>query len=252
MSPEKIASVPMKLIRLQPDSKLPPPGVSWKNGVSADPLIHAKWLDDGNNLGMPPEENNRVVLDFDGVDHQGGREVATDFYRKYVDLGTFIVETANDNIHFHFSGKTQTRKVIQNGEIVGDIKGNGYVVWIGSQIQGKFYRLLRDGPLQPFPEHLFPIAEKENRKTEPIREDDPIRRLIRAREWMKKREGKEDGNGRGLQMIKTCRALFKMFGLTEEQVWPLILEFNERCIPPYTEKQLRHKIADSQKGESYV
>jgi hypothetical protein len=122
------------------------------------------------------------------------------------------------------------------------------VVWIGSQIRGKVYRLIRDGPpLQPFPEHLFPIDEKETTQ-QPIDENDPVRRLIRARKWILKREGKEDGNGRGLQMIKTCRALRVQVGLTEDQMWPLILEFNERNFPHYTEKQLRHKIEDSKKG----
>ena len=239
----------MKLIRLENDSKTPPLGKSWKRGISDDPEEHARWLAEGYNVGLPLEENGRVVLDFDGVNHIGGRDLAREFCKKYRDLCTNIVETAAGNIHFHFSGKTKTRKILnENGKEIGDIKGNGYVVWVGSQIQGKFYRLLQEGPLQPFPEHLYPIIEKEDNR-QPIDENDPIRRLKRAMAWMKKREGGEDGNGRGLRMIKTCRALFKKFGLTEDQAMPLILEFNERaCVPPYTDKELRHKLDDAKKG----
>ena len=231
------------LIPLSPGCKAPLAGESWKDRISSEPQQHRRWLDEGLNLGMPLEVNNRSVLDFDGVNHENGRQLARAFYRKHPDLCTCIVETAAGNIHFHFEGSTKTRKIYKHGKEIGDIKGNGYVVWIGSSIRGKVYRLIKDGPLQPFPEHLFPIAEKRHSGLARIDEDDPVRRIMRAREWMKKREGKEDGNGRGLQMIKTCRALFQMFGLTEEQVWPLILEFNERCVPPYTEKQLRHKMA---------
>lgn len=239
----------MKLTQLDRDSKIPPKGRSWKRGMTDDPEQHAHWLAEGYNVGLPLEENNRSVLDFDGLNHENGREFAREFYRRHQDLCTYIVETAAGNIHFHFKGKTKTRKILdEQGEEIGDIKGNGYVVWVGSQIEGKLYRLLREGPLQPFPEHLFPIVEKTRERIETNLDEDPLHRLRRAMAWMAKREGKEDGNGRGLQMIKTCRALFEFFGLTEDQALPLIVEFNKRCVPPYTDKQLRHKIEDAQKG----
>lgn len=238
----------MKRIPLAAGSKKPLGGEDWHNRMSADPAEHQKWLDQGLNIGLPLKENNRVVLDWDGEEHKGGRDLARAFYKQYSELCTFIVETAAGNIHFHFSGSTKTRKIYENGKEVGDIKGSGYVVWVGSVIKGKVYRIIREGPLQPFPEHLFPIPERSV-QAKHIDENDPVRRVLRARAWLKKRDVKEDGNGRGLQTIKTCRALFGMFGLTEEQVWPLMLEYNERCcVPPYTEKQLSHKILDAQKG----
>lgn len=153
------------------------------------------------------------------------------------------VETRR-GLHGHFSGETQGSKFDD-----GDIKTgpNAYVVYPPSVVDGWHYKFITNGQLLPFPEELFP--RKEAAQKEPINEVDPIRRLIRARAWLAKREPKEDGNGRGLQTIKTCRALFRMFGLTEAEVWALMLEFNEtKCIPPYTMKQLSHKILDSQKG----
>ena len=241
----------MKLIPLAHGSKSPLAGEDWHDRISDDPAEHARWLAEGFNVGCPLEENGRSVLDFDGEDHIGGRELAREFYEKYSQLCTCIVETSAGNIHFHFQGKTKTRKLLnESGKEIGDIKGNGYVLWEGSRIKGKVYRILRDGPLPPVSEldKIYLIIEKENNRPA-IDEDDPMRRLKRAMAWMKKREGGEDGSGRGLRMIKTCRALFKMFGLTEDQALPLILEFNERaCVPPYTEKQLRHKIEDAQKG----
>jgi hypothetical protein len=36
--------------------------------------------------------------------------------------------------------------------------------------------------------------------------------------------------------------LVQKFGLTIEQAWPLMLEFNERCQPPWSTKELVHKL----------
>lgn len=35
------------------------------------------------------------------------------------------------------------------------------------------------------------------------------------------------------------------FDLTEEEAWPIMLKYNERCEPPWSEKELRHKLADA-------
>ena len=247
----------MNLFPLAKNSKVPLPGHGSFSLITDDEEIHKKWLQDGFNLGMPLRENHRVVADFDGLNHENGIVYAREFYQRYKEIfgepPHVIVRTPSNGIHFHFEGISKTRAILdQNGNKIGDVKASGYVLWIRSQVKGNVYRLIQDGALQPFPEELFPRKEVDEKvdveKTRVVNERDPVRRIVRARAWMKHREGKEDGNGRGLQMIKTCRALFRMFELTEEQVWPLILEYNERCIPPYTLDQLKHKITDSQKG----
>jgi hypothetical protein len=239
--------VNLNLLPLAANSKCPAYATDWRKLVTDNQREHERWLRERLNIGLPVKENRRVVVDFDGPKHVGGRELARKFYRKYRELCSCIVETAAGNIHFHFEGETKTRKIMDGDVEVGDVKGSGYVVWVGSIINGKLYRLLRDDGLQPFPEHLFPIRERTRAQIETL-DEDPVRRVLRARAWIAKREKKKDGDGRGLQTIKTCRALFQMFGLTEAQVWPLILEYNERCcIPPYSLQQLRHKIEDAQK-----
>jgi hypothetical protein len=40
------------------------------------------------------------------------------------------------------------------------------------------------------------------------------------------------------------------FGLTLEQAWPLFLEWNEQCEPPWSEKELLHKLQDAIKQRS--
>lgn len=212
-------------LELARNSKVPRRKGPWK--LSTEPPQ--------GNIGLTLE--GRSVVDFD--DKEAGRQ----FYREHPELCTVIVETRR-GAHFHFTGETKGRKFES-----GDIKSGptSYVVMPPSVVDGWEYRFVREGELLPFPEELFPIVEKTREVTQNLISD-PMQNLKRAMAWMKKREGGEDGNGRGLRMIKTCRALFEKFGLTEDQALPLILEFNEReCKPPYTDKELKHKIRDSQK-----
>lgn len=227
-------------LRLRRNSKEPdlPKGGRFDDASTDDADEYEDWLFNGFNLGLRLGE--RTVVDFDE------KETAREFWKKHRDLCTVTVETRR-GLHAHFRGETQGRKI---GKIDLKTGPNSYVVIPPSVVDDWRYRYITNGALLPFPAELFPIVEStRNALRVPIDENDPVRRVIRARAWLAKREPKEDGSGRGLQTIKTCRALFKMFGLTEEQVWPLMLEFSERCcIPPYTTAQLAHKIRDAQKG----
>jgi hypothetical protein len=184
---------------------------------------------------MPLLENGRVVVDFDE------KEPAREFYREHRELCTVIVETRR-GVHFHFSGKTATRKFEH-----GDIKGNGFVVYPPSSVDGHKYVFVRQGELVPFPEELFP--RKEIRlSNEPITEVDVLRRITRARAWLLKADPAVWGEHGGTKMFYCCCKLFQMFGLTMDQAWPLILEYNERAVPPFSEPELVHKLEDAAKA----
>ena len=45
--------------------------------------------------------------------------------------------------------------------------------------------------------------------------------------------------------FKVAVALCHGFGLNEEEAWPILLKYNKRCKPPWTEKELRHKLKDA-------
>lgn len=104
-------------------------------------------LPDGN-VGLTLED--RTVLDFDNK--QEGRN----FYQLHSERCTVIVETRR-GVHFHFAGETQARKFQH-----GDIKSgpHAYVVIPPSIVGGWHYRWVREGELQPFPVHLFPLEQK--------------------------------------------------------------------------------------------
>ena len=226
----------MKLIPLAHNSKSPLKGDDWHNRISDDPDEHAHWSAQGYNRGMPLEENNRSVIDFD--DKEAGRE----FYRKHKELCTVMVETRR-GVHFHFAGKTATRKFEH-----GDIKGNGYVMWVGSQVNGWIYRLIETGPLQPFPEHLFPIERKEvNREAEP----DGVLRVRRAEEYGKQVFAIAGSNGHNTTFRLVC--FYRDIGLTEGEAYLVLERWNEtNTDPKWTPKEMTHKVKSAyrQKGGS--
>ncbi|MBS0207529.1 MAG: DUF3987 domain-containing protein [Planctomycetes bacterium] len=53
-------------------------------------------------------------------------------------------------------------------------------------------------------------------------------------------------NGHNTTFRAAC-ALVVGFGLTPEQAYPLLVEWNGRCQPPWNEKELRHKLASADK-----
>ncbi len=223
----------MKLIPLAENSKSPLAGEDWHNRISDDPAEHARWLAEGLNVGLPLD--GRSVVDFDDKD------AAREFYRKHKELCTVMVETRR-GVHFHFAGSTKTRKFEY-----GDIKGNGYVVYPPSQVRGWIYRLIETGPLQPFPEHLFPIVEKEVTQRE--KEPDGLLRVRRAEEYGKLVFAVSGSGGHNTTFRFVC--FMRDIGLTDGEVLLVLREWNKtNATPPWTEKELSHKIrsAFKQKG----
>lgn len=77
----------------------------------------------------------------------------------------------------------------------------------------------------------------------------PIDLTERARRYVGKMPAAVSGGGGHNATFHVACVLVQGFGLSPEQAFPLIAEFNQRCDPPWTEKDLWHKLrgADSPK-----
>lgn len=53
------------------------------------------------------------------------------------------------------------------------------------------------------------------------------------------------GAGGHDQTFSAAVALVHGFGLTESDAWPILLEYNRRCTPPWSEAELRHKLTSA-------
>jgi hypothetical protein len=230
----------MYLIELLPDSKQPPAG-RWN--ISNDPAVHAKWLKERKDMGLMMTENKRVVLDFDGPGHKGGKELAREFFKKYRELLSVIVETPSGGIHFHFSGETQTRKILDaEGREIGDVKGSGYVKWIGT-VRGKAYRVLQYGPLQAFPEHLFP-AKPASGPAVPGKTSMQSGKINNIRAYISKIPSISGQHGHDAAFRVAC--VLRDAGFSEVDALAEMTDWNVTCAqPPWSVRELAKKVKDA-------
>jgi hypothetical protein len=68
--------------------------------------------------------------------------------------------------------------------------------------------------------------------------------LDRARAYVAKCPPAISGAGGHDQTFAVACALVK-FGLSPADAWRLLLEYNGRCVPPWTERELQHKLQDA-------
>jgi hypothetical protein len=75
--------------------------------------------------------------------------------------------------------------------------------------------------------------------------------LRRAWAWVACVEGAVSGQGGHNKTFRVCCKLThgppRGFGLCFAQAWPILLVWNETCEPPWTEKELTHKLEDALK-----
>lgn len=67
----------------------------------------------------------------------------------------------------------------------------------------------------------------------------------RARAYLATIEGAVSGQRGHDRTMRVAGVLIQKFGLTLDQAWPLFLEWNERCEPQWSEKELLHKLQDA-------
>ncbi|MFO0966152.1 MAG: bifunctional DNA primase/polymerase [Gemmataceae bacterium] len=111
------------------------------------------------------------------------------------------------------------------------------------------YRWLGDG-LRPASE--LPVAKigwtRERRQrvaADIILDDHPDMLTRRARGYLACIEGAISGHGGHNRTFRVACVLVQKFGLTIEQALPLFRLWNQTCEPPWSEKELLHKLQDA-------
>jgi hypothetical protein len=77
--------------------------------------------------------------------------------------------------------------------------------------------------------------------------DEGDRAVRRARAYIATIEGAISGQGGHNRTFRVACLLRKRFGLTFAQAWPLFKEWNEQCEPPWSDRDLAHKLDDAGK-----
>jgi archaellum biogenesis ATPase FlaH len=76
--------------------------------------------------------------------------------------------------------------------------------------------------------------------------------IERARRYLTKMPGAVSGQHGHDRTFHAACVLVKGFGLSEDQALPLMMEWGETCQPPWKERDIRHKLADSAKQSGEV
>jgi hypothetical protein len=78
-----------------------------------------------------------------------------------------------------------------------------------------------------------------------VKADAPGDPVARARAYVAKRSASVSGQGGHIALWRVALDLVRGFALTVEQARPLIEDFNRRCEPPWSDKELSHKLNDA-------
>ena len=143
-----------------------------------------------------------------------------------------------------------------NARIALDVRGQGgYAIAPGSlHLDGSRYQATEPWTRETLSQlpALDPALVAPPRAT-------PSRRLVgyvgdcanlaeRARGWLAKRPGAVEGNGGDEWTFITAAYLLNDFALQEDVAWSLLLEWNQTCQPPWSERELRVKFESARKS----
>ncbi len=74
----------------------------------------------------------------------------------------------------------------------------------------------------------------------------------RARKYIAQMPPAISGSGGHAATFAVARRLVADFGLDDADAWDLLCEHNSRCVPPWSERELRHKLASARKARVAV
>lgn len=218
-------------------------------GASADPAIVLAWWEryPAANIGLMMGAG-MVALDVDS--YRGGDATLAAIVAEHGELPTTPrARTGSGGWHMFFAvdREVRFRKLGQGLEVIGD--GN-YVVAPPSRTTGPYERVTPpDMPLAWAPAWIYPPARIEvAAPAVALPADDRL--LTRARAYLAAMPHAISGSGGHAATFRAALAMVHGFGLSLDDALLLLIEdYNPRCLPPWTEKELRHKIASAAKAD---
>lgn len=217
------------------DGKSPATEHGFHDATTNEEQINEWWTEDPNyNVAISPGQVGWTVVDVDPG------AAALDF-----ETATYTVRTPRGGTHHYYSGaapSTQS-KVAEHVDTRGI---GGYVLIPPSIVNGKPYEVIHDTELAPLPEV---VTERTRRADSPAKAatdtlDDPGN-VARARSLVSAYVRAGDvaiegcgGDGRTYRLAAEIQNL----GLSEEACFEVIQPWNEKCVPPWSDSELRVKI----------
>jgi len=211
---------------------------AWPERASADAAMIESWLGHNqHNYGVVCDQV--AVIDTDTVE-------LTRWWEENMPPTPWRVRTPRGGRHFYYRSVPGLRNAVKAHQC-WDVRagGRGYVVGSGSVVDGKAYELLgvETLDLPPFDPAWLPVELVEGAALPSVAR--PARGRIRDLRSYIRRIISVQGE-RGSDACFRVACVLRDEGKTPEEALEYMLEWNQRCaIPPWTVKELIHKIRDS-------
>jgi len=238
---------------LNPRSKAPATS-NGHHGASKDEAQIRAWFSDGDfNIGVAVKPSGLVVLDVDVSDGKGGAKSLEDIASNLTD--TTVASTGSGGAHLIFqrTSDAQARRKIRFLDGL-DLLGDGYFITAPSvHPNGGIYRWIRMAPIAPLPAFLASFYTDPSPETlensprldlgegsgyPPASENV----LQSARQRLLRHGPAVSGKGGDQHTFEVGAILFRDYGLSAEEAWPLALEWNRTCQPSWSEIELAEKL----------
>jgi hypothetical protein len=238
------------VIALRPGTKIP--AVSWREWrtrrASHDQLD--QWLrrEPECNLAIVCGASGVVVLDADSIEAEERiKGYATPMTARTPRGGRHAYFRAPESVPLH------PRTRIEGLPL--DLRaGASFVVVAPSRSQTRETtwswngEVLSSDQLPPIDPEWFPVAPVDSTSFHfQIHEHRPERRIRRAAAYLVTIEGAVSGNRGHDKTLYAAASLIQKFGLSVPESWPLFLQYNARCLPPWTERELFRKLKEAER-----
>jgi hypothetical protein len=231
------------------------PRVRYKQWSTRDPeTIAAHWRkypDDNVAIYTGAEDAPTLVIDVDTKKGKDGNDALLALELEGFNLpDTRTVETPTGGKHLYLR---VSRPLKQGANVLGpgvDTRSRGgFVVAPGSTIDGKAYEWTNAGaPLLPAPDWLIgrcgvPRERSDGDASLPAHVD-PERAMGAALEYLKTAPLAIEGAG-GDETTYRVACGVKDRGISEADALAVLVEWNDRCLPPWSHEELAQKVANA-------
>jgi hypothetical protein len=235
------------------DCKAPgkhPIGSSWQKRACRD-LDAARDVfgrHDGN-VGIYLGGSGFVVLDFDG---EAGLRTRDALLVDDMLPDTLTARSGSGGEHriYRFAAWHKQDEVSDRRVGVGwDVKRSGqFLVAPSRHPTGGLYEWIDESSIAELPDVLFERIRKLSAPAPASSRPPGVDMTRRARAYIERMPPAISGSGGHDATFAVARKLVQDFGLSEADAWAVLVEYNARCQPPWSDRELRHKLTEAVKA----
>lgn len=252
-----LAARGFRVFPLQPYGKKPAIGQFNELATTDRAQINEWWkINPVYNIGVATTD--MVVAD---VDTKKGEHALENYIKLGGHYDTFVVRTASGGIHAYFEGPN-SKQGVNILPSVDTRSSGGYVVGPGSYLDPERandatvrfagrYTIAVDKPLTWVPVQLELKLVPPHTKTARVGhiEQDLPGSIAAAAVWLEGEPPAIEGMGGDNQTYTVCAKIVRDFALSDETAYQVLLDWNERCVPPWPTDELWAKV---QNAEQYA